>query len=67
MPSLKIGGMHCNNCKNAVSKALTALPGLKNVQVDLATGSASFEYAGTGAEVDLEKIKETVRDLGFEA
>ncbi|MDR2825363.1 MAG: mercury transporter, partial [Deltaproteobacteria bacterium] len=22
--------MHCNNCKNAVSKALTAIPGLKN-------------------------------------
>jgi copper chaperone CopZ len=67
MPSIKIQGMHCDNCKKAVSNALAAIPGLSKVQVDLAGGKASFEYAGPGVEIDLEKIKETVRNLGFEA
>jgi hypothetical protein len=37
----------------------------QNALVDLAGGSASFTCAGP--EADLEKIRETVRDLGFEA
>jgi copper chaperone CopZ len=46
-----------------VFKALSAIPGLSDVRVDLASGSASF---AAGPEADPEKIKETVRDLGFE-
>jgi copper chaperone CopZ len=57
--------MHCDHCKNSVLKALSAIPGLTDVRVDLAGGSASFACAGP--EADLEKIRETVRDLGFEA
>jgi copper chaperone len=56
--------MHCDNCKNSVFKALSAIPGVSDVRVDLASGSASFACAGP--EACLEKIKETVRDLGFE-
>jgi copper chaperone CopZ len=67
MPSIKIQGMHCENCKKTVSNALAAIPGLSEVRVDLAEGRASFEYSDPGKKIDLEKIKEAVRDLGFEA
>jgi len=37
---LKIEGMTCNHCKMAVEKALKGVPGVTNVQVDLAKNEA---------------------------
>lgn len=67
MPTINIEGMSCGNCTSAVSKALSALPGLKEVKVELKPGSASWVDADPAHPVDLEKVKELVRDLGFEA
>lgn len=38
---LSIEGMTCNHCKSAVENALKAVPGVKNVGVDLSAGSAT--------------------------
>ncbi len=37
---LKIDGMTCNHCKMRVEKALKAVPGVTNAQVDLAKKEA---------------------------
>ena len=35
MPTLTVKGMSCNHCKQAVTKALEAIPGVSDVSVDL--------------------------------
>ncbi len=43
MKEYRIEGMMCNHCRNNVEKALTALPGVSAVSVDLASGTARVE------------------------
>ena len=38
MPTLTVKGMSCNHCKQAVTQALEALPGVTDVNVDLQKG-----------------------------
>ena len=66
MPTIKIGGMSCGHCVSAVTRALSALPGLADVQVELKPGSASWTDADPAKPADAEKVREVVRDLGFE-
>lgn len=40
---LTIGGMTCANCVRHVTEALREIPGVRNAQVDLDTGSARIE------------------------
>ena len=35
MPTLTVKGMSCNHCKQDVTQALEALPGVSDVNVDL--------------------------------
>ena len=60
MPTIEVGGMHCQNCANSVTKALSALPGLSNVFVDLPKGLASFE-----GEASEDAIKAAIDKIGF--
>lgn len=40
MTELKITGMTCSHCQNAVEQALKSVEGVEAVQVDLANGTA---------------------------
>jgi copper chaperone len=51
MITLKITGMNCQHCVNAVTQALEAVTGVTGVQVDLNGGLA--EIQGTAAPADL--------------
>jgi len=55
-----IGGMNCNHCCNAVTKAILAVPGVSDVIVDIATKEARV----TGP-ASAEAIKQAVEDVGF--
>ncbi len=63
MRTVKIKGMSCQHCVNAVSSALSSLEGVKNVQVSLEKGEASFEEE---KPIDLEAIKKVVKEAGYE-
>ena len=63
MKSIKIKGMSCQHCVMAVTKALGALEGIKNVQVDLKSGVATYEEV---KPVDLKVVSETVKKAGYE-
>ncbi|MFP5258569.1 MAG: heavy-metal-associated domain-containing protein [Acidobacteriota bacterium] len=60
MKTIEVGGMHCQNCVNSVTKALSAVPGLTNVSVDLLKGLASFE-----GDAPADAIKEAIDKIGF--
>jgi copper chaperone len=61
MTTIKVKGMSCQHCVGSVSKALEALAGISNVQIDLAKEEATFD-----GKVDIETVKEAITKIGFE-
>ncbi len=66
MAIVKIKGMSCQHCVGAVTKALSALPGISNVKVDLAKGEASYEGSVDEGSVDMEAVETAISKIGFE-
>jgi len=63
MTKLKIEGMSCGHCVSAVSKALSAVPGVRQVtEVSLERGEAVIE-----GETDLSALIAAVQQQGYEA
>jgi copper chaperone len=63
MKKIKIKGMSCQHCVMAVTKALNALDGIKNVQVDLKTATASYEET---KPVDAKVVAEAIKKAGYD-
>lgn len=57
-----IKGMNCPHCQAAVTKAISGVDGVKQVDVNLSTGKATVE-----GEHSAEGVVKAVRDAGFEA
>jgi copper chaperone len=60
---LKVKGMSCQHCVMSVTKALSHLEGIKNVQVDLAKGEVWFDNTN---EVASNRIEKAITDAGYE-
>ena len=56
----KVEGMACSHCSGRVEATIKALPGVENVTVDLATGTAVVE-----GNVDPAKVAEAVSAAGY--
>jgi len=63
MTTIKIKGMSCNHCVMAVQKALSAIEGVKNVNVDLQKGEATFDET---TPVDMNTLREAVAKAGYQ-
>jgi copper chaperone len=63
MTTIKIGGMSCQHCVMAVTKALGGIGGIRDVHVDLAKGEATFLEE---KPVDRALIRERIAKAGFE-
>ena len=61
MTIIKIKGMSCQHCVASTRKALEAIPGIDQVNVDLEKGEASI-----AGEVDLQAVREAIAAIGFE-
>jgi copper ion binding protein len=61
--TFKIQGMTCNHCVMRVAKALKAVPGVQDAQVDLKKGEAVVTY--DEANVTREKLSFAVADAGY--
>ncbi|MDR0362196.1 MAG: heavy-metal-associated domain-containing protein [Planctomycetota bacterium] len=61
--TLSIEGMSCDHCVMAVEKALKAVPGVEEVEVDLASKSAEVKTNGQVAD---QALVEAVGETGFE-
>ena len=61
---LKIDGMHCAGCMNAVRRALASVPAVSTVTVDIDGGSATVEAS---AGIDTGELVAAVEEAGYEA
>ncbi len=61
--TIHIEGMSCGHCTGSVDKALRALPGVQNVNVDLTAKTATVEADNS---VSNDTLSAAVTDLGFE-
>jgi Cu+-exporting ATPase len=62
--TLPIGGMTCASCVAHVDRALSAVPGVLSVNVNLATEQATVEYVPE--TVTLSDLQRAVADAGYE-
>ncbi|MEW6595090.1 MAG: heavy metal-associated domain-containing protein [Thermodesulfobacteriota bacterium] len=63
MATVKIQGMRCGHCSGSVTKALSAIDGITDVQIDLARGEATYTPT---KEVSMETIRKAIAAIGFE-
>ena len=61
MTKIKVKGMSCQHCVASTRKALEAIPGISNIQIDLAKGEAAFD-----GQVDIQTVQEAIARIGFE-
>ncbi len=62
--TLRISGMHCASCAQAIEKSLAQLPGVQRAQVNFASSTARVEVqSGT----ELQTLVEAVRGAGYDA
>jgi copper chaperone len=61
MPEIIVKGMSCAHCVAAVTKALQSLPGVDQVQVDLASGRVSYQ-----GQASPEDVVRAITAAGFE-
>ena len=56
-------GMSCGHCSAAVTEALTALPGVTRVEIDLPGKQASVTSA---APLDIAAVRDAVEGAGYQ-
>lgn len=61
--TIKIEGMSCMHCVGAVEKSLTAVEGVRNVNVDLDSKTATIEAEGTVTDA---MLRAAVEDAGYQ-
>lgn len=66
MPTIKVNGMHCANCKEAVEKAVKTVPGVKSASVNLDKKELYYEEEDKNKPIALDIIMDAIRDLGYE-
>ena len=62
---IKIKGMGCQNCVNAITESLNELDGVSKVNVSLEKESAEVEF--DESKINSEKMIEAIKELEYEA
>jgi copper chaperone CopZ len=62
---IRIDGMHCHKCEQAIQKALSRETGVYEVEVDFNSGQASVLF--DGASISIARLMDVVNDAGYEA
>jgi copper chaperone CopZ len=60
--TITVTGMTCQNCVRHVRAALSELPGVRSVDVDLAHGTARLE---TEAEIPRDRLEAALEEAGY--
>ena len=61
MLKLKVDGMTCGHCVQAVTKAVEALPSVDGARVDLEAGEVSVE-----GNADERSVRKAIEEAGYE-
>ncbi len=59
--TINVEGMHCASCQMNISKSLSKVPGIKNMNVQLMNKKAFVDYEG---ELDEKAVKKAVESVG---
>lgn len=59
----QVSGMTCGHCVNSVSTELSALPGVTDVQVDLAAGRVTVTSQNP---LDADAVRAAVDEAGYD-
>lgn len=62
---IRIEGMHCHKCEQAIQKLLSQYPGVREVEVDFASGQASVLF--DRGSVSISKLMDAVNAAGYHA
>jgi len=62
--ALKVEGMSCAHCVNAVESSVGELQGVSSVKVDLEKGEVAVAF--DNSQTSLDKIQETIEDQGYD-
>lgn len=62
---IRIEGMHCHKCELSIQRALTALPGVREVEVDFNSRQASVLY--DASTVTVNELIHAVNAGGYHA
>jgi copper chaperone CopZ len=62
---IRIEGMHCRKCEQAIQRALLDHAGVHEVEVDFASGQASVLF--DRGSVTVSQLMETVNEAGYRA
>ena len=63
MKIVKIAGMTCQHCVMAVTKALSAVDGIKDIRVDLKTGIATYDEV---KPVEASIVAAAIKKAGYD-
>ena len=61
--TLNVSGMTCQGCVASVTRVLKALPGVEQVDVSLAAGSANVRY--DAARTNVPAMRSAIEDAGY--
>lgn len=62
---IKVDGMHCHRCEQTIRKALASHKGVREVEVDFASGQASVLFDRDS--VSIRELMDTVNQAGYRA
>ncbi|MCI8361637.1 MAG: heavy-metal-associated domain-containing protein [Clostridia bacterium] len=58
---IKVQGMACEGCEKRIQNALKNMEGIENVVANHKEGTVAVKVN----EIDIDKVKERIKDLGF--
>ena len=61
--TINVSGMTCEGCVASVTRVLKALPGVEQVDVSLAAGSANVRY--DAARTNVPAMRSAIEDAGY--
>ncbi len=62
--TLSVPEIHCGNCKSSIEGALGGLAGIEQAEVSVDDRTVTVAYDDTA--VDLERIRATIEEQGFD-
>ena len=62
--TLNVQGMSCDHCRMAVTRAVSAVPGVAGVEVSLEEGTVKVSY--DEGKVPLASLREAIEGEGYE-
>lgn len=62
--TLTVPGISCNHCKMSIEEAVSELPGVDKVEVDIAARTVDLNF--DEAAVGLDQIIDVIEEVGYE-